>query len=209
MAKSLPELAPHKEQLDAEFAKLQRKQDLALVPAAALLEENAKQWKAWLSEYTQALGAAMDAVIPADCSEPAAVLSHAAEWALAREAQQRATNPRRILRNYLAEWAIQGAANGDASRVQALQEALGDPYDLNNGTPDPADVMAGVHPQAAQLNAVAQGHALDMVPLWPAQPQTAEACPRPGAPLPDDAVHPSFDARPPAWSHGLCVTCSS
>jgi serine/tyrosine/threonine adenylyltransferase len=66
-------------------------------------------WQKWLNDYT--------ALLP---SNPISLTE--------RRNQMNAVNPCYVLRNYLAQEAIDLAQNGDTSRILALQEALRQPY---------------------------------------------------------------------------------
>lgn len=77
----------------------------ALAPAPPALTASAAEWSAWYNGV-QALDI-----------QRAAVMSHA--------------NPKFILRNYLAQRAIELAEAGEYSEVQNLMALLRDPYDLH------------------------------------------------------------------------------
>jgi uncharacterized protein YdiU (UPF0061 family) len=67
-------------------------------------------WQQWLSGYTRAL-------------------AKQAGSAGARRAAMQAANPKYILRNYLAEQAIQAAEAGDYGQLERLYRALQNPFD--------------------------------------------------------------------------------
>jgi uncharacterized protein YdiU (UPF0061 family) len=67
------------------------------------------RWQDWLSDYAT--------LLPTDATPLAA-----------RRAAMNAVNPARVLRNYLAQEAIDRAEAGDLSRLQQLQAALREPY---------------------------------------------------------------------------------
>jgi uncharacterized protein YdiU (UPF0061 family) len=71
-------------------------------------------WAAWLARYR--------ARARKDDSTP-----------VERLARMNGANPRFVLRNYLAQVAIDAAAQGDASRVEELLDVLRRPYDEQPG----------------------------------------------------------------------------
>ena len=84
-----------------------------LAPAfydADLRVRHGAAWQAWLARYAARL--AQDAMPPA-----------------ARRARMHAANPRYVLRNYLAQEAIDRAEQGDLGRVHELLDLLRHPYD--------------------------------------------------------------------------------
>ena len=64
----------------------------------------------------------------------------------ARSAQMNAVNPRYVLRNYLAQQAIDAATQGDLSVLHRLQEVLRDPYADQAGS----EALAGRRPEWAR-----------------------------------------------------------
>lgn len=79
-----------------------------------LFERHRSAWQAWLDRWARRV---------AQDKEPAA----------ARAARMRAVNPRYVLRNYLAQQAIERAEAGDASMVHELMAVLRRPYDEQSG----------------------------------------------------------------------------
>lgn len=98
-----------------ELAELELEQpDLMVLRRAfyrpELYAQQRDQWQAWLQQYTARLR--QDG------------LSHQM-----RRARMNAVNPRFVLRNYLAQQAIEAATEGDNSQILALLEVLRHPYD--------------------------------------------------------------------------------
>ena len=76
---------------------------------AALFDER-EAWNAWLARYR-------------------ARLAREARDDAARHAAMRAANPKYVLRNYLAQQAIEAAQNGDFSEIARLHDVLRRPFD--------------------------------------------------------------------------------
>ena len=92
--------------------------------------EHAPALEAWLGRYTRRL--ADDPLDPA-----------------ARRARMRAANPRVVLRNYLAQQAIDRAEQGDLSEVETLLDVMRRPYDDQPGR----ERFAGKRPEWARTRA--------------------------------------------------------
>lgn len=112
----------------------------ATVPTPASLKEafytDAKyqatqpEWQQWLTDYVAALPSGETELIK-------------------RREQMNEVNPIYVLRNYLAQEAIDLAHDGDNSRIEALQKVLSKPYTLQPG----AEAFAQKRPDWARVKA--------------------------------------------------------
>lgn len=105
--------------LSAVPAAWEKTQDVPAALAAVLgpldlSDEALSKWKGWLEQYAAALRAQG---LPEE----------------ERVALQDAANPKYVLRNYLAQRAIEKAEQGDPSEVHTLLELLRAPYDEREG----------------------------------------------------------------------------
>ncbi|CAL8262939.1 unnamed protein product [Merluccius merluccius] len=92
------------------------------------------------------------------------------------------TNPRVVLRNYIAQNAIEAAENGDFSEVQRLLKVLEDPFSAQPSLEQPAKEGQGT---AGEAEEEPQGAASSTAASKGAVP---------------------YDSRPPAWASGICVS---
>jgi uncharacterized protein YdiU (UPF0061 family) len=145
-------------------------------------------WAEWLRKYQAALRAEADAVAAAvpKADAPAAV----AAWLQERRDVMARSNPKYVLRNWIAQRAIERAEAGDFSEVQAVLQRMLDPYDLH-----------GTSTVAAAAGEV------DMSAAAGAGPSGGGCTESGGASAPD--VPPGSDpyaCKPPAWATGIKVT---
>lgn len=112
-----------------------------------------------------------------------------------RIAVMNASNPRVVLRNWVAQTAIRAAELGQYSTVADVLSLLRKPYSTDATLTVPPAVAAAAG--AAAIGSRQQGAA------EAAAGAAAEAgsCPT--------SVQLKFDGKPPAWAAKLCVTCSS
>jgi len=122
-----PELV--KAELMSEFAKVQRHEELLeraqsveAISPAELRARNSEAWKSWLTTYAQRLAAET----PEALAQQQAELEQA--WPGRREAM-RSANPRVVLRNWIAQEAIDAAGRHDYAHVEAILEVLTHPYE--------------------------------------------------------------------------------
>eukprot|EP00877_Chromochloris_zofingiensis_P003355 jgi/Chrzof1/1301/Cz10g02080.t1 len=102
------------------------------------------------------------------------------------------TNPRYILRNWIAQYAIQQAEKGDYTEVNRVLQLLKTPYtDQDDDT-------------AARGNATATAEPAGVSHVDVSSSSTSGKAAADGS----DGVM-RYDACPPKWAAGLCVTCSS
>jgi len=81
-------------------------------------EQDRAAWSSWLSDYIKIL-------------EQDAKPYNKSDYELQRTAVMNANNPRLVLRNWMAQAAIEKAEEGDYSETKTLFEALCDPYGTN------------------------------------------------------------------------------
>lgn len=136
-------------------------------------------WTAWLRRYRARVAA--DAPAAAD---------DVGAWAKSRAAAMNRVNPRIVLRNYIAQKAIDKATAGDYRAVHALQLQLMAPYDAAPAAAEAAEASAAAEAGAgAGAGADADSSAVDA--------HTAA-----GSPLPTCSV----DVKPPKWAATMKVS---
>jgi uncharacterized protein YdiU (UPF0061 family) len=145
-------------------------------------------WAEWLRKYQAVLRAEADTITASTpkAGTPAAV----AAWLQERNEAMARSNPKYVLRNWIAQRAIERAEAGDFSEVQAVLRRMLDPYDLH-GTSAAAAAAGGV----------------DMSAAAGAGPSSGSCTESGGVSAPD--VPPGSDpyaCKPPAWASGIKVT---
>jgi uncharacterized protein YdiU (UPF0061 family) len=148
-----PDLTAQLPEIEAELAKAAAYPALQARTEAAKRQEDAAVWSAWLARYA----ARLQREVP-----PGASAAEAEALARAREAMQESANPRFVLRNWMAQAAIDAAERGNYPAVQSFADAMGEPFGRGGGT---AEAEAAV-----LLSAAAGGDALCLTsmraPAW-------------------------------------------
>lgn len=116
-----------------------------------------------------------------------------------RRSVMAASNPRVVLRNWVAQTAIHAAELGQYDTVASVLDLLRDPYRSEG------EAVLTVPPAVA---AAAGGAAAAAAPAGSKQQDEGEGGGGGGGSCPA-SVQLRFDGKPPAWAATLCVTCSS
>lgn len=110
-----------------------------------------------------------------------------------------------VLRNWMAQIAIQQSERGDHSEVRNLLNLLKEPFTTEGedeafqAALDPSNTQQ--QQQHTTVTGVTAADDYEAVPsTGSAQAAAAAAC---------SNVRNKYDRRPPAWASQLCVTCSS
>ncbi|KAG2482253.1 hypothetical protein HYH03_018797, partial [Edaphochlamys debaryana] len=187
----LHQLGMSQQMLASELARLRRHEALLKVTPADKAEGDRARWSAWLAQY----GARLQERVAAGRLDPEE-----------RVRVMNATNPRFILRNWIAQAAIERAEEGDFSEVARVYALLRNPF----SEASVEDLLAEALAEAAAAEAGSGGAVKDegasssaAAPAAPGEAAAAEAAT--GA----SCVLPMYDGRPPEWAAKLCVTCSS
>ncbi|KAM9754047.1 selenoprotein O1 [Menidia menidia] len=155
-----------------QLERLSKLKDLMESSQEELKARQAEDWTSWIKRYRKRL---------------AHELEGESDVQAAQEERLRvmdATNPRVVLRNYIAQNAIEAAENGDFSEVQQVLKVLERPFSSQPGLELPA--WFGGRGTAAQ-----------------GEREEGEE-PLPEASSSRDPV--PYDSRPPAWAQKICVT---
>ncbi|KAM4553778.1 selenoprotein O1 [Fundulus diaphanus] len=140
-----------------------------------LRARQAQEWTSWITLYRKRLARELEGQsdVPAVRQERARVMN--------------STNPRVVLRNYIAQNAIEAAESGDFSEVQRVLKVLEKPFSSQPGLELPAWV--------GSLGSSARGEREDGE-----EQQQGAAAPSKAT----DSV--PYDSKPPAWARQICVT---
>uniref|UniRef100_A0A3Q2PDJ9 Selenoprotein O n=1 Tax=Fundulus heteroclitus TaxID=8078 RepID=A0A3Q2PDJ9_FUNHE len=140
-----------------------------------LRSRQAQEWTSWITLYRKRLARELEGQsdVQAVREERARVMN--------------GTNPRVVLRNYIAQNAIEAAENGDFSEVQRVLKVLEKPFSSQPGLELPAWVGSrGSSARAEREDGEEQQQ---------------------GAAAPSKAADPvPYDSKPPAWARQICVT---
>ncbi|CAM4476943.1 unnamed protein product [Lepidochelys olivacea] len=143
-----------------QFSKLQQ------LTAADLLSRNKRHWKEWLQKYRVRLEKEIESISNADV------------WNAERVKIMNSNNPKYILRNYIAQNAIEAAENGDFTEVREVLKCLENPFEETEG-------LAAVQEDQEEEETLAAA--------------AATCAPVASSRLP-------YSSKPPLWASELCVT---
>uniref|UniRef100_A0A1A8J4X1 Selenoprotein O n=2 Tax=Nothobranchius kuhntae TaxID=321403 RepID=A0A1A8J4X1_NOTKU len=157
-----------------QLDKLGKLKDLTETSQEELRAKQAEEWTSWITRYRKRLARELEGQ-----SDEQAVKEE-------RVRVMNSANPRVVLRNYIAQNAIEAAENGDFSEVQRVLRVLEKPFSSQPGLELPARVSG--HGTTAQMEKD-EGEEQ--------QQQASSSAAR--NPVP-------YDSKPPAWAQELCVT---
>uniref|UniRef100_A0A1A8ETQ3 Selenoprotein O n=1 Tax=Nothobranchius korthausae TaxID=1143690 RepID=A0A1A8ETQ3_9TELE len=157
-----------------QLDKLGKLKDLMETSQEELRAKQAEEWTSWITRYRKRLARELEGQ-----SDEQAVKEE-------RVRVMNSANPRVVLRNYIAQNAIEAAENGDFSEVQRVLRVLKKPFSSQPGLELPARVSG--HGTTAQMERD-EGEEQQQQ----ASSSTAQN------PVP-------YDSKPPAWAQELCVT---
>lgn len=164
-----------------QLEKLSRLQDLAETSPEELRSSQAKDWAGWITKYRKRLAGEWEGQ-----SDVRALQEE-------RVRVMDATNPRFVLRNYIAQNAIEAAENGDFSEVRRVLKVLEKPFSSQPGLEEPAWVSRGGAEENRERDEGEEGEEQAGSSEAPATTTTTRA------PVP-------YDSKPPAWANQICVT---
>lgn len=157
-----------------QLDKLSKLKDLMETSQEELKIKQAKDWTAWITRYRKRLGRELEGLsdaVQAVQDERVKVMD--------------STNPRVVLRNYIAQNAIEAAENGDFSEVQRVLKVLEKPFSSQPGLELPSWVSK-------------RGGTVEAEREEAEEDQSASSSAARSA-LP-------YDSKPPAWAQEICVT---
>ncbi|KAM3870073.1 selenoprotein O1 [Diretmus argenteus] len=155
-----------------QLEKLSKLKDLTGTNQEGLRIKQADDWTLWITRYRKRL---------------ARELEGQSDVQAAQEERVRvmdSTNPRVVLRNYIAQNAIEAAENGDFSEVQRVLKVLQKPFSSLPGLEQPAWVGQGGEREERER-----------------EEETQESVSTSAAKTPVP-----YDSKPPAWAGAICVS---
>ncbi|NWY89800.1 SELO protein, partial [Loxia curvirostra] len=168
LAQSNPQLLAligTKASINKELERIEQSSKLQQLTADDLLSRNKRHWKEWLEKYRVRLQKEIESVGNADA------------WNTERVKVMNSNNPKYILRNYIAQNAIEAAENGDFSEVRNVLKLLEHPFQEAEGF---QEVKEDAEEEAATA--------------------TAAVCSQ------ETRSKQSYCSKPPLWASELCVT---
>ncbi|XP_016120693.1 selenoprotein O-like isoform X2 [Sinocyclocheilus grahami] len=160
-----------------QLEKIGRLKELLVINEVELKIKQRDHWQRWVKQYRRRLAHECDEV-----SDPAAVEKE-------RVRSMNSTNPAVVLRNYIAQNAIEAAERGDFSEVQQLLKVLENPYSVS------ADLERPVW-SAGSGSVQADGNSIKGQEVKENTKTKAAA----------DTHQIPYNSKPPAWARTICVT---
>lgn len=154
-----------KANINKELERIEQFSKLQQLTAADLLSKNKRHWKEWLQKYRVRLEKEIESVSNADV------------WNAERVKIMNSNNPKYILRNYIAQNAIEAAENGDFTEVREVLKRLENPF---AETEDLTEVQEDQEEEETVAAAAT------------CSPVTSSRLP--------------YSSKPPLWASELCVT---
>uniref|UniRef100_A0A8D2PBV2 Selenoprotein O n=1 Tax=Zosterops lateralis melanops TaxID=1220523 RepID=A0A8D2PBV2_ZOSLA len=111
-----------KANINKELERIEQFSKLQQLTADDLLSRNKRHWKEWLEKYKVRLQKEIESIGNADA------------WNNERVKVMNSNNPKYILRNYIAQNAIEAAENGDFSEVRNVLKLLEHPFQEEGAT---------------------------------------------------------------------------
>lgn len=158
-----------------QLDRLSKLKDLMETSQEELKTKQAEEWSRWITRYRKRLARELEGQ-----SDVQAVQEE-------RVKVMDSTNPRVILRNYIAQNAIEAAENGDFSEVRRVLKVLEKPFSSQPGLELPEWVGSSKVPEQGERDEGEEGQ------------QEAASTSRARNPVP-------YDSKPPAWANEICVT---
>lgn len=183
MAQSNPtlfQMLSDKSTLVRELEKLSRLKELMDTNEEQLKSKQTEDWICWIQKYRQRLAHECESAIDVKAvqEERVCVMNN--------------TNPRVVLRNYIAQNAIEAAENGDFSEIQQVLKVLEKPFSVQEGLEKPNWVgRRGIEEPGERDETGEEGNASGGL--------TGSAGAEARAQVP-------YDSKPPSWANEICVT---
>lgn len=131
-----------------ELERVEHQSQLEQLSPSELQSKNRDHWETWLQEYRERLDKEKEGV------------GDIAAWQAERVRIMHANNPKYVLRNYIAQKAIEAAENGDFSEVRRVLKLLESPYHSEEEATGPEAVARTTDEQSSYSS---------RPPLWAAE----------------------------------------
>ncbi|KAG2449256.1 hypothetical protein HYH02_006001 [Chlamydomonas schloesseri] len=187
----LHQMGVSQQMLATEMARLRHSQELAKVTDSEKRAADGAKWRSWLAEY----GAVLQRRAAAGAEDGR------------RVAVMNGTNPRFILRNWIAQQAIEKAEKGDYSEVARVFALLRNPF--SEAPVEDIIAAAGTSTRGGAVTdeaAAASGSGTSAAMVAPAPAPAGPAASGAAAATGVSCALPVYDGLPPSWAAELCVT---